>query len=103
MDVPKKYLSEILGYIKYKVDNDLCTAEEIESVARMAQANLELYGTIEDLAKFYEVPESKIRNTINRKLIDKPRRRVYYRFQSFLKVAPKKWRNSQDVNGEKDL
>ena len=58
MDALKNNLSEIIGYIKYKVDNDLCTPEEIESVSRMAMENLELYGTIEDMAKFYGVPES---------------------------------------------
>ena len=104
MDALKNNLSEILGYIKYKVDNNLCTAEEIESVSRMAMENLELYGTIEDLSKFYGVTEHNVRSTINRKLIDKPKRRVYYRFLSFMKVVPNKWkRNSQIVNGEKKL
>lgn len=96
MDALKKNISEILGYIKYKVDNDLCTPEEIESVSKMAQANLELYGTIEDLSKFYGVSEGNIRSTINRKLLDKPKRRVYYRFLSFMKVAPKKWRENHN-------
>ena len=94
MDALKNNLSEIIGYIKYKVDNDLCTPEEIESVSKMAMENLKLYGTIEDLAKFYEVPESKVRNTINRKMIEKPKRRVYYRFLSFMKIVPAKWRKS---------
>ena len=94
MDALKHNLSEIIGYIKYKVDNDLCTPEEIESVSKMAMENLKLYGTIEDMARFYGVPESKVRNTINRKMIEKPKRRVYYRFLSFLKIVPNKWRNS---------
>ena len=95
MDTPLKHsLSEIIGYIKYKVDNDLCTQEEIESVAKMAVENLELYGSIEDLARFYGVPESKVRNTINRKMVEKPKRRVYYRFLSFMKIVPEKWRKS---------
>ena len=94
MDALKNNLSEIIGYIKYKVDNDLCTPEEIESVSRMAMENLELYGTIEDMARFYGVQESKVRNTINRKMIEKPKRRVYYRFLSFMKIVPAKWRKS---------
>lgn len=98
MDALKHNLSEIIGYIKYKVDNDLCTPEEIESVSKMAMENLKLYGTIEDLAKFYEVPESKVRNTINRKMIEKPKRRVYYRFLSFMKIVPNKWKKSQIVD-----
>ena len=98
MDAQKNNLSEIIGYIKYKVDNDLCTPEEIESVSRMAMENLELYGTIEDMARFYNVPESKVRNTINRKMIEKPKRRVYYRFLSFMRIVPNKWRKSQIVD-----
>ena len=98
MDELKHNLSEIIGYIKYKVDNDLCTPEEIEAVSKMAMENLKLYGTIEDLAKFYEVPESKVRNTINRKMIEKPKRRVYYRFLSFMKIVPNKWKKSQIVD-----
>lgn len=94
MDALKHNLSEIIGFIKYKVDNDLCTPEEIEAVSKMAMENLKLYGTIEDLAKFYDVPESKVRNTINRKMIEKPKRRVYYRFLSFMKIVPTKWRKS---------
>ena len=94
MDALKHNLSEILGYIKYKLDNDLCTQEEIESVSRMVQENLELHGTIEDIARFYDVPESKVRNTINRKMVEKPKRRVYYRFLSFMKIVPEKWRKS---------
>lgn len=94
MDALKHNLSEILRYIQYKLDNDLCTPEEIESVSRMVQENLELHGTIEDIARFYGVPESKVRNTINRKMIEKPKRRVYYRFLSFMRIAPEKWRKS---------
>jgi len=103
MSALKNNLSEILGYIKYKVDNDLCTPEEIESVSRMAMENLELYGTIDDLSKFYGVSQQLVRSTINRKLIDKPKRRVYYRFLSFMKIAPKKWRNSRFVDADKKL
>lgn len=98
MDALKNNLSELIGYIKYKVDNDLCTPDEIESVSKMAMENLELYGTIEDMAKFYGVQESKVRNTINRKMVEKPKRRVYYRFLSFMKIVPDKWRNSQIVD-----
>lgn len=95
MDVFKNNLSEILGFIKYKVDNNLCTQEEIESVSRMVQENLEVYGTIEDFAKYFGVPEVNVRNTIHRKVFDRPRRKVYYKFIPFLKAAPDKWKNKK--------
>lgn len=87
----KTYLSEILAYYKHKVDNNLCTMEEIESVSKTIQQNMEIYGTVEDIAKFYDVPETNVRSNINRCIIEKPKRRVYYRFLSFMKIAPKKW------------
>lgn len=87
----KKELLEILDYYRYKVDKNLCTPEEIESASKLLQENLDIYGTVEDFAKFYDVSETQVRSAINRKLIDKPKRRVYYRFLSFLKVAPKSW------------
>ena len=68
----KEVLSEILAYYKYKVDNDLCTMEEIESAAKALESNMEIHGTIEDFAKFYEVPKVNVRATISRKLIAKP-------------------------------
>lgn len=90
----KQHLKEIFQFGIYKLDNNLCTPEEIESASRIVQESLQMNASIEDLAKFYDVPESRIRNTINRKMIEKPKRRVYYRFNSFMKIAPEKWRKS---------
>ena len=92
----KRTLSEILDYYKYKVDNNLCTPEEIESASKVLQENLDMYGTVEDFAKFFGVSETQVRSAINRKLIDKPKRRVYYRFLAFLKVAPRSWREKRN-------
>lgn len=91
----KKELLEIIGFYKYKIENNLCTPEEIESTSKLLQENLDIYGTAEDFANFFGVSETQIRSAINRKLIDKPKRRVYYRFISFLKVAPRSWREKR--------
>ena len=88
----KQILSEILAYYKYKVDNDLCTMAEIESAQKALTENMEIYGTIEDLAKFYGVSPGNVRATISRKLIANPIRRVFYPFHKFLKVVTTKWR-----------
>lgn len=88
----KEILSEILAYYKYKVDNDLCTMAEIESAKKVLMENMEMYGTIEDLAKFYDVSQTNVRATIARKLIAKPVRKVFYPFHKFLKVVPTRWR-----------
>lgn len=88
----KQILSEMLAYYKYKVDNDLCTMAEIESAQKALTENMEIYGTIEDLAKFYGVSPGNVRATISRKLLAKPLRRVFYPFHKFLKIVPSKWR-----------
>lgn len=87
-----KLLSEILGFYKYKVDNNLCTSEEIDAASKVLQENMEMYGSIADFAKFYGVSEGNVRSTINRKMFAKPKRKVLYPFQKFLKIVPEKWR-----------
>ena len=88
----KEILSEILGYYKYKVDNNLCTMAEMESAKKALTENMEIYGTIDDFAKFYGTTPGNVRATISRKLIAKPIRRVFYPFHKFLRIVPPKWR-----------
>lgn len=92
---PKAYLAEILDYYKYKLDNNLCTMEEMNSLAKTIEENMEIQGTISDFAKFYDQPESSIRATIARKLLAKPKRKVYYPLHHFAKIVPDKWRKKK--------
>jgi|GEM_PF-5352291 hypothetical protein len=92
---PKTYLAEILDYYKYKLDNNLCTMEEMNSLAKTIQENMEIQGTISDFAKFYDQPESSVRATISRKLLDKPKRKVFYPFNSFSRIVPNKWHKNK--------
>lgn len=52
----KELINQTLDYYKYKINNDLCTMEEIESVSEMLQKNLNVIGTVEDFSKFCEIP-----------------------------------------------
>ena len=88
----KKYIIEILDYYKSRILNDSCTMDEINSVAKALEQNLEIHGTISDFAKFYDVPETTIRTNIARKMLDKPKRKVLYPFHKFAKIVPDKWR-----------
>lgn len=91
----KNELKSLLQYGIYKLDNNLSTMEEIQSLTKVLQENLELSGTIEDFSKFFGKPEVTVRTTIHKKLIAKPKRRVMYPFLKFLKVVPDKWLNSK--------
>lgn len=90
-----KILSEILGYYKYKIDNNLCTMDELNGALHALEENMEVHGTISDFAQFYGQPESNIRATIARKLLAKPKRKVLYPFHKFAKIIPDKWRNKK--------
>lgn len=94
----KEILSEILSYYKYKVDNNLCTMEEIESAKKVLEENMEVYGTIDDFAKFYDKTPVNVRVAINRKMLAKPKRKLLYPFHSFVKVVSDKWRNTNKLN-----
>ena len=90
-EIVKENLKELFQFGIYKLENNLCTPEEIRSVERMIESNLELDGTITDIATFFDKPEVNVRVVINQKLIAKPKRKVLYPFVKFLKVAPRKW------------
>lgn len=87
----KKIVSEFLGFLKYKVDNDLLTMEEVESIARAMESGIEVMGTAEDFSRFYGQPRTNISSVINRRMLAKPKRRVFYPFRAFQKIIPKTW------------
>lgn len=87
-----KLLSEILGFYKYKVDNNLCTMDEMNDAIKALESNMEIHGTISDFARFYGVSESNVRASIARKLFAKPKRILLYPFHKFMQVIPESWR-----------
>lgn len=91
IEVMKKNLKEVFQFGIYKLDNNLCTPEEIQSVSRMTCSNLEMDASIKELAEFFGKPEVNVRVAINQKLIAKPKRKVLYPFIKFLNVVPQKW------------
>ena len=87
----KKILLEFLDYLSFKVKNDSLTMEETDSLARTFMENITLTGTIDDLARYYGQSRDNVKVVINRKLLSKPKRRVYYSFNAFNKIIPKSW------------
>lgn len=87
-----KLLSEILGFYKYKVDNNLCTMDEMNDAIKALESNMEIHGTISDFARFYGVSESNVRASIARKMFAKPKRVLLYPFHKFVKIIPERWR-----------
>ena len=93
--VGKKIVLEFLDYLSFKVRTDSLTMEEVESIARTIEENITLIGTADDFARFYDKPRTNISSTIHRSLLEKPKRRVFYSFNAFSKVVPRKWKKSR--------
>lgn len=84
-------LIRLLDFYKEQLANGNCTLGAMESFYKTLMQNIDVVGTVEDFAKFYGVSEANVRSVINRYSTDKPKRRVFYRFNLFTKIIPKKW------------
>lgn len=88
----KKIVLEFLDFLRFKVEHDLLTMEETESLARSFEEGLNLVGTSDDLARFYGKPKTNVTSVIDRRMSGRPVRRVLYSFNAFRRVVPEKWR-----------
>ena len=91
-EVAKKLVIEFLDFLKYKVENDLLSIDDIDSIDRAIKQDLKIVATIDDLAAFYGQSNGNVRSLISRRMIQKPQRRVYYSFNAFSKIVPEKWK-----------
>lgn len=89
----KQMLSEVLGYYKYKVDNNLCTMAEMQDALNAMECNMEIYGTVEDFAKYFGKSKDAVNGIIKRNVYEKPIRGLVLRsFHKFIKRVPDSWR-----------
>ena len=76
-NIQKEILCEFLEYLKFKIENNHLTADEVSSLVHSIVQGCDLYATAKELAKFYDQSEHNVRCVINRRLLAKPQRRVY--------------------------
>jgi hypothetical protein len=89
----KRYLIETLDFLKYKLENDKCTDEDMRSIYRCVTENVTDYTDTDSLCDFYHQSRTNVSSTLSRNLMPKPKRKVLYNFVSFLKIKPKSWSN----------
>lgn len=93
----KHILLNILDFLRYKVDNDQCTPEELRKFSDIATKELNTSATIDELSDFYGQSRSNVSNVISRRPIPKdkkPKRRIYYNFAWFNSIIPDSWKRS---------
>lgn len=84
-------LVRLLDFYKEQIKSGKCTMSAMLSMYRILMENLDVEGTISDFAQFYGVSEESIRHVLSRYMVDKPKRRVFYKFHPFSKLVPRKW------------
>lgn len=97
----KRILSDILDYLKYQVDNDKCTPEEMKSIHDAIVNNVNVEATVQDIATHYGQSESNVRNVIARRITDRPKRRVHYNLARVIRHIPKSWRRVSTAKRER--
>lgn len=90
LDVQEE-LVKLLDYYKEQMKSGGCTMGAMLSLYGFLMENIDVVGTTKDFAEFFGIPESTVRSVIARKMIQKPTRRVFYPFHSFVKIAPRNW------------
>lgn len=91
--VLKCLLLDQLDYFRDRIANDRLTLEEIESITRIFANHLHLLGTADDFARFYGQSRTNVSSVLNRRMIEKPIRRVYHSFNAFQRIIPASWLN----------
>ena len=87
----KQELLRLLDYYKTQLESGGCTMGAMLSFYQFLMEHINVVGTAEDFAKFYDIPESTIRSLLSRKMVQQPKRRVFYPFHEFTKIVPRKW------------
>jgi len=89
----KQQLKELFEFGIYKLEHNLCTPSEIDSLAHLIEDGLEMDATITDLANFYGVSKDAVSSVIKRRMIQRPKRNVVlYPFKVFQSLIPEAWR-----------
>lgn len=95
----KRVVLEILDYLKYQVENDRCTMEELTSIKESFIDNLDVECTSSDIAEMYGQTRSNARVALGRRWLPKPKTRKLYNFAKFVQYLPRTWKR---VNRHED-
>ena len=95
----KKTLLEVLEFLKYKVETNQCTLEEIRKFSDIAIQELDTQASIQEIAEFYGQTTKNVHNVLDRRPIPKdkkPKRKVYVSFNFFASLKPNSWGKKEE-------
>lgn len=94
----KKFVLDIIDFIRGEVEDDRCTPEQLQRIADFGKNELGAKGTLDDIAEFYGQSRNNVSNVISRRPIPKdkkPQRRVLYDFGWVASIVPESWRRKR--------
>lgn len=94
----KTLLLEVIDFLRYKVETDQCTMEELRKFTNIVTEQLDTLASTQEIADFYGQNIYNVHNVLNRRPIPKdkqPKRRVYFSFNLFAKLKPKSWKRKE--------
>lgn len=87
----REVLCECLGLIENKIKDGSVTVSDIKSMVETLASSVGVDATVKEVAGFYNTSEVNVRSLIKRRILKKPKRRVYYDFREICRNAPKSW------------
>lgn len=60
-NIHKEILCEFLDFLKFKVENDGLTADEVRSLVNALVGGTDIYATAQELATFYDQSQHNVR------------------------------------------
>ena len=87
----RELLCECLRFIERKIEDGKVTINDIRTMTETLCSTLGIDATIKDIANFYDTSEINVRSLIKRRILGKPKRRVYYDFREIAEKVPAKW------------
>lgn len=87
----REVLCDCLGLIEHKIKNGSVTISDIRTMVDTLVSSVGVDATIKEVAGFYNTSEVNVRSLIKRRIMRKPKRRVYYDFREICRNVPKSW------------
>ena len=100
-EMMKDALADMFDLLSQKVRQGNLTCDDMRAILTSLEAGGGIKATISDLATFYGKTEAGVRNVIHRSYIPRPERRVYYDFQKFRKIVPRRWTQPSHTQPQK--
>lgn len=99
-DEIRETLDDCLELMQHKLRRGKLTAGDLRALLDMLVGGGGVSATVADLAEFYGETETNVRSVIKRRVVGKPRRRVYYDFLEFWRVVPRMWHERRSRTGD---